>query len=47
MGISNSINAEKDSIDSYFECITSCSIEEEEIECVTRCIDIHLKDESE
>ena len=47
MEMSSSNSTEKDSIDSYFECITSCSIEEEEIECVTRCVDIHLKDESE
>ena len=34
---------EKDSIDSYFECISECSIVNGHQECVTRCIEIHLK----
>ena len=33
----------KDSIDSYFECISECSIVNGHQECVTRCIEIHLK----
>ena len=36
-----------DAIDSYFECITACSLDEEGVECVTRCVDIHLKEEFE
>ena len=34
---------EKDSIDSYFECISECSIVNGHQECITRCIEIHLK----
>ena len=33
----------KDCIDSYFECISECSIVNGHQECVTRCIEIHLK----
>ena len=36
-------NAEIDSIDSYFECITECSIVDSHQECITRCLEIHLK----
>ncbi len=36
-----------DSIDSYFECITSCSLNDEDIECFTQCVSIHLKEEFE
>ena len=32
-----------DSINSYFECITECSIVDGHQECVTRCVEIHLK----
>ena len=35
--------AVKDNIDSYFECISECSIVNGHQECVTRCIEIHLK----
>lgn len=35
---------ELDAIDSYFECVTACSINEETPVCVTRCVEIHLKD---
>ena len=38
---------EHDAIDSYFECITACSIGEEEMECVTKCVEVHLKEDSE
>ena len=39
------IDENHDPLDSYFECINSCSwIGGEDIECVTRCIEIHLKD---
>ncbi len=34
---------EIDSINSYFECITECSIVEGHQECITRCLEIHLK----
>ena len=36
---------ERDAIDDYFECITACSIDNAGIQCVTQCIDIHLKNE--
>ena len=36
-----------DAIESYFECVTACSLNDEDIECTTRCIEIHLKHESE
>ncbi len=36
---------DNDAIDSYFECITSCSIGAEGVECVTRCVEQHLKEE--
>ena len=36
---------ERDSIDSYFECVTACSLSDEGNECVTRCVEIHLKEE--
>ncbi len=32
-----------DAIDSYFECITACSLSGNGVECVTRCVEIHLK----
>ena len=34
---------EKDIIDSYFECITECSLVNGHQECITRCVEIHLK----
>ena len=33
----------KDNIDSYFECISECSIVDGHQECVTRCVEVHLK----
>ena len=36
-------NAEIDSINSYFECITECSKEDGHQECITRCLEIYLK----
>ena len=36
-------NNEIDSINSYFECITECSIVDGHQECITRCLEIHLK----
>ena len=41
--ISNKENSEIDSIDSYFECITECSIADGHQERITRCLEIHLK----
>ena len=38
---------EKDAIDEYFECITACSIGNEGIQCITQCVEIHLKNEIE
>ncbi len=36
---------ERDSFDSYFECITACSwVGGEDVECVSRCVEVHLKD---
>ena len=40
----NTINDEHlDAVDSYFECITSCSIGDEGSDCVTQCLEVHLK----
>ena len=37
---------ERDAIDKYFECITACSwVGGEDAACVTRCVEVHLKDE--
>ena len=36
----------KDTIDSYFECISECSIVNGQQECITRCVEIHLKGEN-
>ena len=41
----NSLFEETDAVDSYFECITACSLDEDGIECVTKCVDIHLKND--
>ncbi len=32
-----------DSIDSYFECVTACTLENDSVECLTRCVEVHLK----
>ncbi len=34
----------KDTVDSYFECISECSIIDGHQECITRCLEIHLKE---
>ena len=39
---SNQTRAE-DIIDSYFECISECSIVDGHKECITRCVEVHLK----
>ena len=41
--VSSNQNTEIDSINSYFECITECSIVDGHQECITRCLEIHLK----
>ena len=38
---------ERDAIDSYFDCVTACSLGEEGVECVTQCIEVHLKTDLE
>ena len=39
---SNQIKA-KDTIDLYFECISECSILDGHQECITKCVEVHLK----
>ena len=34
---------EVDQVDSYFECISECCIINGHKECITRCVEIHLK----
>ena len=34
---------EEDTIDSYFECISECSINDVHNECITRCVEVYLK----
>jgi len=41
--VSSNQNTEIDSINSYFECITECSIVHGHQKCITRCLEIHLK----
>ena len=43
----NSKNTEIDAINSYFECITECSIIDGHQECITRCLEIHLKGDNQ
>ena len=38
---------ERDAIDEYFECITACSIDNKGMQCITQCIEVHLKNEVE
>ena len=37
----------RDAIDSYFECVTACSLSDEGLECTTECIETHLKEEGQ
>ena len=39
------VNIEHDAIDEYFECITACSLGDDGIQCITQCIEVHLKEE--
>ena len=41
--VSTNQNTEIDSINSYFKCITECSIVDSHQECITRCLEVHLK----
>ena len=38
---------ERNVLDSYFECVTACSLRDEGIECMTRCVEVYLKREVE
>ncbi|KGG11279.1 hypothetical protein EV11_0687 [Prochlorococcus sp. SS52] len=38
---------ESDAIDSYFECITECSLDQKGMECITQCVEVHLKKEDQ
>ena len=40
---SSNNNIQRDAINSYFECITECSIIDGHKECISRCLEIHLK----
>ena len=37
--------SEGDAIDEYFECVTACSTDDQGGECVTECVEVHLKTE--
>ena len=41
------VEIKRDAIDEYFECITSCSIDNEGMQCLTQCVEVHLKNEVE
>ncbi len=50
MSIKNSFiiqgnDIEHDAIDDYFECITACSIDNEGMHCITKCVEAHLKND--
>ena len=38
---------ERDAIDEYFECITACSIDNEGMQSITQCVEVHLKNDVE
>ena len=40
------VNIEHDAIDEYFECITACSIGDDGMQCITKCIEVNLKEEA-
>ncbi len=42
-----SLDTEHDAIDEYFECITACSLTDDGVECVTQCVEVHLKKEED
>ena len=51
MSSSSSVNSqsieERDAIEQYFTCVTVCSHNNEGLECKTRCVEVHLKNENE
>ena len=51
MSSGSSVNSqsmeERDAIELYFACVTACSLDDEGVECTTRCVEVHLKNESE
>ena len=38
---------DRDAIDEFYECMTACSLGDEDMECLTECIQVHLKEEDE
>ena len=38
---------DQDAFDSYFECITACSLGDEGVDCVTECVEVHLKEDED
>ena len=38
---------ERDVLDSYFECVTACSLSDEGVEGMTRYVEVYLKREVE
>ncbi len=40
------LDVQHDAIDEYFECITTCSIGDDGMQCITQCIEAHLKEEA-
>ena len=38
------IDIKYDAIDEYFECITACAIGDDGMQCITQCIEVHLKE---
>ena len=43
----STLHSEMDDLDKYFECIAACSLGDEGVECVTKCVQVHLKVEDE
>ncbi len=37
---------DRDAIDTYFECVTACSLNKEDVECTTKCVEVHLKSDN-
>ncbi|AIQ97348.1 hypothetical protein [Prochlorococcus sp. MIT 0801] len=37
---------ERDAIELYFACVTSFSLDDEGVECTSRCVEVHLKNEN-
>ena len=48
MSNTQEINENLDEFDAFYECITACyGLAGEDIECVTECVSVHLKNESD